>query len=69
MAAAKATGEDGEGGASVVPATLVMDASTASKGKGGVVGQDGTNKGYGQAMGLEYGGGSRGGRQATGGST
>ncbi len=38
-----------------------MDASAASKGKGGVVGQDGKNRGYGQAMGLEYGAGSGGG--------
>jgi hypothetical protein len=61
MAAAEAMGEDGEGGALVVPATSMMDASTAGKGKGGVVGQDGTNGGCGQAMGLEYGGGSGGG--------
>ncbi len=38
-----------------------MGVSAAGKGKGGVVGQDGKNKGYSQAMGLEYGAGSRGG--------
>ncbi len=34
MAAVEATGEDREGGASVVPTTSTMDASVASKGKG-----------------------------------
>ena len=53
-------GEDGEGGALVV-LTRMMDASAAGKGKGGVVGQDGKNGGHSQAMGLEYGAGSRGG--------
>jgi hypothetical protein len=107
MVAAEATGEDGEGGISVVPTMSTMDASIAGEGKGaenagahpvascsaeemaiflcanpamdsgqdlkmlarnkmlwaggrfgqgGVVGQDGTNRGYGQAMGLTYGG-------------
>jgi hypothetical protein len=60
MVAAEATGEDGEGRALVVLRTLMMDASAAGEGKGGVVGQDGKNGGYGQAMGLEYGAGSGG---------
>ncbi len=34
MAAVEATGEDGEGGASVVPMMSTMDASVAGKGKG-----------------------------------
>ncbi len=34
MAAAEATGEDGEGGASVVPTTSTMYVSVAGKGKG-----------------------------------
>ena len=34
MAAADATGEDGEVGASVMPTISTMDASVASKGKG-----------------------------------
>ncbi len=34
MVAVEAPGEDGEGGASVMPTTSTMDASVASKGKG-----------------------------------
>ncbi len=34
MAVAEATGDDGEGGASVMPTTSTMDASVAGKGKG-----------------------------------
>jgi hypothetical protein len=34
MVVAEATGEDGEGGASVMPMTSTMDVSVAGKGKG-----------------------------------
>ncbi len=47
MAATEAMGEDWEGGALVMLTTSTMDASAAGKGKGGVVGQDGKNRGYG----------------------